>query len=569
MKKLLLVFVLSFICSCPLSGFENLAPNPRFLEGSEDAHAPAGWEYRQNFVSPASAGRAYPGWEKEGYNGARSIKIAEERWFSSSQWGARAGGIEPDKYYLFSLRTKRDSATGWLPKLRIFGQSRVINVKRPGEFLYYEFLINSKNTRGETELALIVHDKPSVIWFSDLMLVKFEILPSSPPDNAMVEAGDVEFSWELPENNQALTFTYSLFEKNGDDELFFLENIPDASLTLSFNGEGEYSWRVAAYSGAVEVARSSLSFFSVKCSGKNENETKHPAVYLKPENAPDTREARIDNRGLFPVGVNALPPDYISWAKDSGVNWVFMPSDEEKFSKAGMNIIGRPGSDFANIFYLYDEPDQGGVLPADVRARHKSARNFKATVPSAVTVYDPDRYMEYAGVSDILMVDPYPVPVRPLGSVAEAVAEACEAKGGSVWAILQAFNWADASAEARREGIGRLPTGDELRQMAFMAIAAGAEGIVFYTIIRNDTRREDIYPAIAEIASEIRKIDLFLNLPGGESYKDGPLYILKKKLPGAGEWTLAVNSSSEPAEFQNEIIRPYGVFYDNDNASFK
>ena len=526
------VFAGSFLFCSPLLGAsENLAPNPSFEFGAGKSSVPAGWRYGQNFISPVSTGNAFGTWENEGFKGNRSISITEERWFSASQWGCRVKGVEVNTYYLFSLQAKRDTNTGWLPKVRLFDRSRVINVKKSGSYQYFEFLFYSGPVKGSTELSLIVHKKPSKIWFDDLRLVKFTVKPQMPRFNERIDNSELYFSWSVPENGQAFNYEVQIYPEGSRSPELISEGITENSYRGPVLKPGKYSWKVKAYSGRVLLAESKLQSFEVAAGEKE-----------------------------FPVGISGLPPEKVREARISGFNWVFMPADPLPYLAAGMKIISSNSVPSSAICYLYDEPEQSGVLPQAVREKHRLAKQSDPEKPTAVTVYDPDRYLEYAGTADILMVDPYPVPVRPLKSVPEAVLAAREVRGNEpVWAIIQVFDWKEFSQEAAREGIARLPTPAEIRAMAYLAIAAGAKGLIFYTGGQPKVYQSNLFRELKKLAGELRKQNGFLTFPSGESRIEPPFYILEKQIPGKGIYRLVVNSEPEPARFGEELIEAYGV----------
>ncbi|MCX5641978.1 MAG: hypothetical protein NTY10_01860 [Candidatus Omnitrophica bacterium] len=530
LRVMIYVFSWSFLSGSPLLGAsENMAPNPSFEFGASKSSVPGGWRYQQNFISPDATGDAFGTWESDGFKGRRSISITEGRWFSASQWGCQVRGVEANTYYLFSLQTKRDSNTGWLPKVRLFDQSRVINVKKSGSYQYFEFLFYSGPVKGSTELSMIVYKKPSKIWFDDLRLVKFTVKPQTPCFNERIDNSKIYFSWSVPENGQALMYEVQIYPEGSKSPEFIWEGIAENYYRGPVLNPGKYSWKVEAYSGRVLLAESKLQPFEVVAGEKE-----------------------------FPVGISGLPPGKAREAIISGFNWVFMPADPLPYLAAGMRIISPVPS--SAICYLYDEPEQSGVLPRAVREKHGLAKQADPEKPTAITVYDPDRYLEYAGTADILMVDPYPVPVRPLKSVPEAVLAARAVRGGEpVWAIIQAFDWKEFSPEAAREGIARLPTPAEVKAMAYLAIAAGAKGLVFYTGGQPKVYQSNLFRELKKLAVELRKQNGFLTFPSGESRIEPPFYILEKKIPGKGICRLVVNSEPEPARFGAELIEAYGV----------
>jgi hypothetical protein len=547
-------FMLLCILAHPQSVAQNLVPNPYFEEGTEENGTPYGWEYKQNFVSPASQGEAAGIWDTQGFKGGRSISIAEKRWFSSSQWGCTVEDIQPHTWYIFSIRAMRDTNTGWLPKLHIFEQSRLINLKRPGRYCYFEFLLYSGDVQGTSELSLIVYNKPAKIWFDDLRLTKFCIHSLTPKDSEPADNPRTYFSWSMPEHGQALNYTLQLYRDGSQDPYYIKKGIEEPSYRGPVLEPGRYKWRVSAHSGAVLLAESETNTFKVTESSETADVSPdEPIPYLSPMGL----RAPLKE---FPVGVSGLVPEDAKDAADAGINWVFLPSDPAPYIRAGMKIIGHMNSQPADIYYLYDEPEQGGILPKQVRKKHHEARLAGPEIPTAISIYYTDRYMEYAGTSDIIMVDPYPVPVRPLRSVPEAVTAAKQVRGDMpVWAIIQAFDWADCSAEAARKGIARLPTYEEIRAMAYMAVAAGAEGLVFYTVGTRSKHHDTVMEMLQKLASELKTREDFLTAPGGNLSQQAPFYIFEKTLQDKKRHILVVNSESSPAQFGEELIEPYGI----------
>jgi len=565
------VIFLIALCAAaiPAGAWENMVPNPAFEQADpHDASQPFGWEYRQNFVSPASRGDARGIWDTRGFKGARSLSIAEERWHSASQWSCTVENIKPGTWYLLSLRAKRDRDTGWLPKARVFDQSRLVYVKKAGSYRYFEFLLHSGTTDGQSELALIVYKKPYTAWFDDLRLVELSIKQLSYLDGRTLDSQLPYFAWSMPENGQAFNYSVELYKDGSETPLYVWRGIEDLFFRGPILPAGDYRWRVGAYSGSVLLSMSEFqSFKSIP---------KHRAADMGPHGygeffagtpfAPGVRKLR--EAAEFPIGISGLSAEIAAEAAESGFNWIFLPSDPAAYMEEGMKIISSSSAcPHASILYLYDEPEQSGILPKAIRDRHIRAGKDLPEIPTAITVYDPDRYMEYAGTSDILMVDPYPVPVRPLSSVPEAVLSARAVRGGKpVWAIIQAFDWTDCSPEAERTGLGRMPTYEEIKAMAYMAIAAGAEGIIFYALRKYLQNRPELLETLKKISRELRSQNNFLTADGGEYTFAPPFYLLEKTVQGEGRYLLAVNSRPEPALLGEETVGPYGVIFRKTDA---
>jgi hypothetical protein len=151
------------------------------------------------------------------------------------------------------------------------------------------------------------------------------------------------------------------------------------------------------------------------------------------------------------------------------------------------------------------------VSPQEVFRAHVREKEADPHHPTAIVVYRPENFGDYASASDILMTDPYPIPHRPLTVVSESVRAAREAVGDRkpVWAIIQAFNWAESSQEARRIGWARWPTYTEQRCMTYLAVINGAKGILFFRYGGRDYDPNN-WQAVKRVASELRRISTIL-----------------------------------------------------------
>lgn len=106
--------------------------------------------------------------------------------------------------------------------------------------------------------------------------------------------------------------------------------------------------------------------------------------------------------------------------------------------------------------------------------------------PTAFVVGDGGDALCYARAGDILMVDWYPVPHRPITSVGDHVRWTVDAaRGRPVWAVLQAYDWRDqAQRNPNVPRIGRFPTAGEIRFMSYLALVRGARGLFYFTFTK-------------------------------------------------------------------------------------
>lgn len=154
-------------------------------------------------------------------------------------------------------------------------------------------------------------------------------------------------------------------------------------------------------------------------------------------------------------------------------------------------------------WYLYDE------IPPSYAWRAAMHRQWLQTLdPNHVTWgvnMHPDQFGAYLDASDVLGGDPYPVPARPLSIVGTGTRSAVQSSGNSkaVWMVPQMFN-----PKIYGDPNGRFPTVQELRCMAWQAIAGGANGLIFYSFY--DLKRDpdasfnQRWNDVKVVASEIR-----------------------------------------------------------------
>ena len=143
--------------------------------------------------------------------------------------------------------------------------------------------------------------------------------------------------------------------------------------------------------------------------------------------------------------------------------------------------------------------------------------------PDHPTWYAQDVVREarhYLGVADVIGLDPYPIPTKPIGLVYSTECQAVTNTFGAVakWMIPQAFGWGWLK---RRETKGqRAPTQKEMSNMGWQSIAGGANGLVFYAYQHlsepHDDPEDAFEPAWARtkaMAEEFKKyMDVFLSI---------------------------------------------------------
>ncbi|PIP81577.1 MAG: hypothetical protein COR54_19505 [Elusimicrobia bacterium CG22_combo_CG10-13_8_21_14_all_63_91] len=168
-------------------------------------------------------------------------------------------------------------------------------------------------------------------------------------------------------------------------------------------------------------------------------------------------------------------------------------------------------------WYLVDEPDGTNKLwPAEKLAALDAAnKKWSPNQRTTFVIGQGSPALKYGKISDILMVDWYPVPHLPLESVAQQldIARQGVPAGKPIWAVLQSFNWKDyPQRNPRKPRIGRFPYHEEIRFMSYAAIVHGARGIYYLTLRRPDGEPRTLFDfpehlsRVTRVAGELKSL---------------------------------------------------------------
>ena len=160
---------------------------------------------------------------------------------------------------------------------------------------------------------------------------------------------------------------------------------------------------------------------------------------------------------------------------------------------------------------------------ADIPKMKRRQEWMEATDPDHPTWFALDTVREarhYLGTADVMGLDPYPIPTKPIGLVYSTTCRGVTNTFGAMpnWQFPQAFGWGWLK---RRETKGqRAPTQKEMANMGWQALAGGANGLVFYAYQHlsepHDDPEDAFEPAWARtkaMAAEFKKyIDVFLSI---------------------------------------------------------
>jgi len=168
----------------------------------------------------------------------------------------------------------------------------------------------------------------------------------------------------------------------------------------------------------------------------------------------------------------------------------------EKAKQYDMKLLIYPdkiiGSEYENeahnypisAWYIYDEPDVWHLSREDMMNCNNICKNIFPEHQTAFVISKGKTQISFYDICDILMMDYYPIPRKPLESFGKKVALAKQGliEAGypqkQLWAVVQIFDYKELKKPRK---YGRFPTRDEIRFMSYDALFNGATGLFYFT----------------------------------------------------------------------------------------
>ena len=287
----------------------------------------------------------------------------------------------------------------------------------------------------------------------------------------------------------------------------------------------------------------------------------------------------VDGKPCLALGVYVHPADrelaYLDRLKDSPFNCVIEcgPRKEtlDKVHAAGLMALPRSPWQLAGARAvareLRDHPALLGWYTIDeapvssVPDKTEIYESFRELDPDHVVigVLDYPRNSDaFLGTFDVLAPDPYPVGYKrvPLSSAADYPAECRERTHGlrPVWQVPQSFAWDWCHQHGHPEE-DRYPTYKEMRAMSWMAIAGGANGLLWYSahhIFKCSTpdTLEANWGSLVKVAREIRRHEAIIlsdEEPPKAVSRSADIAVRAFRKDGR-VWLLAVNKTTSPVK---------------------
>ena len=226
--------------------------------------------------------------------------------------------------------------------------------------------------------------------------------------------------------------------------------------------------------------------------------------------------------------------------KDAGKKWVTDRVTEFK---------GHPA---VLAWYTNDEHPIADIPKLTMRQGWVEALDDDHPTWSVQDVFSEVRH--YLPTYDVLGMDPYPVPRKPIETVISSMRQGASWTFGmkAVWQVPQAFGWGWLK---RRETMGqRGPTRDELANMTWQSIAGGANGIVYYAFHQlrsagddpNDSP-EKAWERVKSAAAEVKRYEQVMLSPESVPVTGATEAVAVRTWRHEGcVYLLAVNCTIEP-----------------------
>lgn len=175
-------------------------------------------------------------------------------------------------------------------------------------------------------------------------------------------------------------------------------------------------------------------------------------------------------------------------------------------------------------WYLNDELSK--TLAPSLEDYYQRVAQTDPSHPCVIVQYNMPELAAFPNTTDIMGVDPYPVPKQPITNIAgnADTAESVVRGHKPVWVVLQAFAWYQYNSSNKdRSHIpsaaelidGHAPTYEESRCMTYQALTHGAKGLIYYSYydMRVLPQYKEMWRWMKKIGSEVKTLSPVLLSP--------------------------------------------------------
>lgn len=270
---------------------------------------------------------------------------------------------------------------------------------------------------------------------------------------------------------------------------------------------------------------------------------------------------------FYPIGIYSVrQTNDLAVVRAAGFNVVTGPASQAYLDAAqrhGLKVFAPPGTSAGPKFnaaaaraavrafdrhpalwawYVVDEPDLHWIPPESVRLANSVLKRAGARKPTALVLFQGGSALHYARLTDVLMIDRYPIPWLPLANFGQHVRQARLAAGRDqpLVAIIQAFDW-DYFRDLLAAPVKmRPPTYAELRCMTYLALVLRANGLFYYAFDSRGWKMREQPETWAALQSVVREVNERLPLFQAEHVWWPAQHVFAS---WAEQWNAALDSS--------------------------
>ena len=252
----------------------------------------------------------------------------------------------------------------------------------------------------------------------------------------------------------------------------------------------------------------------------------------------------------------------------SGKNWEGIEGND-----AVANAVVTAYRDHPAILAWYLNDELPRALLPQLKDYYQRVREADLQHPSFIVLCNRRDFRIFPSTTDILGVDPYPIPHDPVTLVSGFMdtANAAVRRSQPVWLVPQAFAWYQYNSKNPDRGHlptpeelqkGRAPTYEEERCMTYLGLTHGAKGLIYYCYydLRVLPQYREMWAGMKKIGAEVKTLSPVLLSPDDPSPirvtpKSAALHTKLKRV-GNRLYLLAVNASNTPVTVKLRFSRP-------------
>ena len=259
------------------------------------------------------------------------------------------------------------------------------------------------------------------------------------------------------------------------------------------------------------------------------------------------------------MAYHGLNREMLDWCRENGLMANVHTGDYQTPEKDIARKVASLKNHPSVLAWLVNDEKPVSVMPQLAR-RYRTVLENDGGHPAWAVLYQVDQIREYLGTCDVIGSDPYPVPHESLSWVCKSTEKARKGAFGalSLWQTSQIFDWAAYKTKAvpgTDVSKYRAPTLAEMKAMAWLEIAGGANALFMYSyspLEKMDWRDpfEKRWKEVCECAAEVAKMSpvlLSVDDPPALGNVPGTLSVRTWRT-GATVHLLVCNASGKPLE---------------------